>query len=109
MPLLGSHPVSGALHVSYVVPKGMPLLVLVNPFETDAPVRVEVHAQVHGPLAQEAQVLARSRPAQHAEMLLLCGRNDHVQPPDVAGLCPEVAEDVVKPEGDAAERHMRDA
>lgn len=50
-------------------------------------------------LAQEAQVLAGPRPAEHAEGRLLRGRYDHVHAPHLARIGPKVAEDVVVPAG----------
>ena len=61
------------------------------------PVGVEVHAQVHSMLAQEAQVLARARPAEHAERLLLRGRYDDVDAAHLAISGAEVAKQVVMP------------
>ena len=48
-------------------------------------------------LPQKAQVLAGSRPAQDAEGLLLRGRDDDVDAPDLAGRRAEVAEEVIMP------------
>ena len=62
-----------------------------------SPVGVQVHAQVDSVLPQEAQVLPRPRPPQHAEGLLLRWRDDDVDAPHLARRRAEVPEDVVVP------------
>ena len=62
---------------------------------------VQRHAEVHSMLPQEAQVLARARPAQHAEGALLRRSDDDVNAPYPAVCCAEVAKDVVMPAQDS--------